>query len=94
MALGACCNFHTLHMRCLILDVKLGTCAMKRETDQGVVDARLNVYGVTNLKVADMSIAPLNVGTVNTERSLLAYCLNISLRTRVRQRSSLERRLQ
>ncbi|KAG1750334.1 GMC oxidoreductase-domain-containing protein [Suillus paluster] len=41
----------------------LGTCAMKPRTDQGVVDARLNVYGVTNLKVADLSIAPKNVGT-------------------------------
>ncbi|KAG2117113.1 GMC oxidoreductase-domain-containing protein [Suillus discolor] len=41
----------------------LGTCAMKPRADQGVIDARLNVYGVTNLKVADMSIAPINVGT-------------------------------
>ncbi|KAG2364393.1 hypothetical protein BDR07DRAFT_1375068 [Suillus spraguei] len=40
----------------------LGTCAMKPEADKGVVDTRLNVYGVSNLKVADMSIAPLNVG--------------------------------
>ncbi|KAG1799376.1 GMC oxidoreductase-domain-containing protein [Suillus plorans] len=41
----------------------LGTCAMKSRADQGVVDARLNVYGVTNLKVADLSIVPKNVGT-------------------------------
>ncbi|KAG2739297.1 P-loop containing nucleoside triphosphate hydrolase protein [Suillus brevipes Sb2] len=40
---------------------------MKPESDQGVVDARLNVYGVMGLKVADMSIAPKNVGTVGTE---------------------------
>jgi choline dehydrogenase-like flavoprotein len=39
---------------------------MKPRVDQGVVDTRLNVYGVTNLKVADMSIAPKNVGTVGT----------------------------
>jgi hypothetical protein len=39
---------------------------MKPRADQGVVDARLNVYGVTNLKVADMSITPKNVGTVGT----------------------------
>ncbi|KAJ7696926.1 GMC oxidoreductase-domain-containing protein [Mycena rosella] len=46
----------------------LGTCAMKPRAQSGVVDARLNVYGVKNLKVADMSIAPLNVGanTYNT----------------------------
>ncbi|KAJ7493832.1 GMC oxidoreductase-domain-containing protein [Mycena latifolia] len=46
----------------------LGTCAMKPRDQGGVVDPRLNVYGVTNLKVADMSIAPLNIGanTYNT----------------------------
>ncbi|KAI0310619.1 alcohol oxidase-like protein [Amylostereum chailletii] len=40
----------------------LGTCAMKPRAEGGVVDPRLNVYDVTNLKVADMSIAPGNVG--------------------------------
>ncbi|KAG1874709.1 GMC oxidoreductase-domain-containing protein [Suillus subalutaceus] len=49
----------------------LGTCAMKSEADQGVVDARLNVYGVSSLKVADMSIAPLNVGTNTYSTALL-----------------------
>ncbi|KAJ8591710.1 alcohol oxidase [Rhizopogon salebrosus TDB-379] len=49
----------------------LGTCAMKQEADQGVVDARLNVYGVTNLKVADMSIVPLNIGTNTCSIALL-----------------------
>ncbi|KAF9025566.1 alcohol oxidase, partial [Hymenopellis radicata] len=46
----------------------LGTCAMKPRAASGVVDPRLNVYGVKNLKVADMSIAPLNVSanTYNT----------------------------
>ncbi|KAG1846420.1 hypothetical protein DFJ58DRAFT_892952 [Suillus subalutaceus] len=49
----------------------LGTCAMESEADQGVVDARLNVYGVSNLKVADMSISPLNVGTNTYSTALL-----------------------
>lgn len=40
----------------------LGTCAMKPLKDGGVVDARLNVYGTQNLKVADLSIAPENIG--------------------------------
>ncbi|THU82506.1 alcohol oxidase [Dendrothele bispora CBS 962.96] len=46
----------------------LGTCAMKPREQNGVVDSSLNVYGVQNLKVADMSIAPKNVGanTYNT----------------------------
>ncbi|KAH9033868.1 alcohol oxidase-like protein [Lactarius pseudohatsudake] len=39
----------------------LGTCAMKPCEQGGVVDARLNVYGVRGLKVADLSIAPANV---------------------------------
>ncbi|KAG2111065.1 GMC oxidoreductase-domain-containing protein [Suillus cothurnatus] len=49
----------------------LGTCAMKPRADQGVVDARLNVYGVTNLKVADLSIVPKNVGTNTYSTALL-----------------------
>ncbi|KAF9041063.1 alcohol oxidase [Hymenopellis radicata] len=46
----------------------LGTCAMKPRNQNGVVDSRLNVYGTEGLKVADMSIAPSNVGsnTYNT----------------------------
>ncbi|KAJ6543116.1 alcohol oxidase-like protein [Mycena capillaripes] len=43
----------------------LGTCAMKPLEQGGVVDSKLNVYGVKNLKVADLSIPPSNV-TSNT----------------------------
>ncbi|KAJ7772260.1 GMC oxidoreductase-domain-containing protein [Mycena metata] len=39
----------------------LGTCAMKPFDKGGVVDPKLNVYGVKNLKVADVSIPPSNV---------------------------------
>ncbi|KAJ7130938.1 GMC oxidoreductase-domain-containing protein [Mycena filopes] len=48
----------------------LGTCAMKPRSQGGVVDHRLNVYGVKSLKVADLSIAPSNVGS-NTYSSAL-----------------------
>jgi hypothetical protein len=67
---------------------------MKPEEDQGVVDARLNVYGVTNLKVADMSIAPKNVGTVSTERRMVDEQSHSITRTRIQRRSLSERRLQ
>ncbi|KIK65269.1 hypothetical protein GYMLUDRAFT_39626 [Collybiopsis luxurians FD-317 M1] len=40
----------------------LGTCSMKPREKGGVVDSRLNVYGVTDLKVAGISISPGNVG--------------------------------
>ncbi|KAJ7731065.1 GMC oxidoreductase-domain-containing protein [Mycena metata] len=39
----------------------LGTCAMKPLEQGGVVDSKLNVYGVKQLKVADLSIPPSNV---------------------------------
>ena len=51
---------------------------MKPEADLGVVDARLNVYGVTNLKVADLSIVPKNVGTVGTKQTLWMWDLTVS----------------
>ncbi|KAI9460309.1 GMC oxidoreductase-domain-containing protein [Boletus coccyginus] len=49
----------------------LGTCAMKPRNQGGVVDARLNVYGVEGLKVADMSISPTNVGNNTYSTALL-----------------------
>ncbi|KAJ6519466.1 GMC oxidoreductase-domain-containing protein [Mycena sanguinolenta] len=53
----------------------LGTCAMKPRNGMGVVDERLNVYGVEGLKVAvslssQISIAPANVGA-NTNSTAL-----------------------
>ncbi|KAJ7156219.1 GMC oxidoreductase-domain-containing protein [Mycena filopes] len=49
----------------------LGTCAMRPREEGGVVDPRLNVYGVSNLKVVDMSIAPLNVGANTYHTAIL-----------------------
>ncbi|KAA1473388.1 alcohol oxidase-like protein [Dentipellis sp. KUC8613] len=40
----------------------MGTCGMKPREAGGVVDSKLNVYGIQGLKVADMSISPSNVG--------------------------------
>lgn len=40
--------------------------------DHGVLDERLNVHGVKNLKVADLSICPDNVGC-NTCTSSLSF---------------------
>jgi alcohol oxidase len=46
----------------------MGTCRMGASEDDAVVDPSLSVYGVEGLKVADMSIPPLNVAanTMNT----------------------------
>ena len=52
--------------------MQLGTCAMKPRSEGGVVDSKLNVYGVENLKVADLSIPPSNVAAV----SLFPECRN------------------
>lgn len=40
----------------------LGTCKMAPRDKKGVVDHKLSVHGVQNLKVADLSIPPENVG--------------------------------
>ncbi|ETW83635.1 GMC oxidoreductase 6 [Heterobasidion irregulare TC 32-1] len=48
----------------------LGTCAMKPRDAGGVVDSRLNVYGVEGLKIADLSICPGNV-SANTYSTAL-----------------------
>ncbi|KAH8697199.1 putative choline dehydrogenase [Talaromyces proteolyticus] len=49
----------------------MGTCAMKPRESNGVVDENLNVYGVANLKVVDLSICPSNV-SANTYATALA----------------------
>ncbi|KAK7753399.1 hypothetical protein SLS62_004690 [Diatrype stigma] len=49
----------------------LGTCKMKPKEEMGVVDSSLNVYGVENLKIVDLSIVPSNVAA-NTGSTALA----------------------
>ena len=49
----------------LIFRTQLGTCVMKPREKGGVVDPRLNVYGIEGLKVADLSICPTNVACVS-----------------------------
>ncbi|KAI0703058.1 alcohol oxidase-like protein [Cytidiella melzeri] len=56
----------------------LGTCAMKPRAEGGVVDSNLNVYGVKNLKVADLSIPPSNVAA-NTYSTTLAVAEKAAL---------------
>lgn len=48
----------------------LGTSKMASRERMGVVDASLSVYGVTGLKVVDLSIAPENVGA-NTNNTAM-----------------------
>ncbi|KAI6717188.1 GMC oxidoreductase [Diplocarpon mali] len=48
----------------------LGTAKMAPREKDGVVDKDLNVYGVTGLKVIDLSIAPENVGA-NTNNTAI-----------------------
>ncbi|CAJ2508973.1 Uu.00g139990.m01.CDS01 [Anthostomella pinea] len=48
----------------------LGTAKMAPREEMGVVDKDLNVYGARGLKVADLSIAPENVGA-NTNNTAL-----------------------
>ncbi|KAM7205180.1 GMC oxidoreductase domain containing protein [Naviculisporaceae sp. PSN 640] len=60
----------------------LGTCKMAPLENGGVVDKDLNVYGVGQLKLADLSIAPGNVGahTNNTAMVIGEKAADIILR--------------
>ncbi|KAH8176375.1 GMC oxidoreductase domain-containing protein [Sarocladium implicatum] len=49
----------------------MGTCKMAPKEAGGVVDPRLSVYGVSGLKVADLSIVPRNVAA-NTASTAMA----------------------
>jgi alcohol oxidase len=49
----------------------LGTCRMAPRDKGGVVDENLSVYGVTGLKLADLSICPGNVGANTNNTALL-----------------------
>lgn len=49
----------------------MGTSKMAPFKEGGVVDATLSVYGVKNLKVADLSVPPLNVAA-NTANTAIA----------------------
>lgn len=50
----------------------LGSCKMAPREEMGVVDGNLNVYGVHNLKLVDLSILPENVGANTNNVSIQA----------------------
>ncbi|KAK2596123.1 hypothetical protein QQS21_006470 [Conoideocrella luteorostrata] len=60
----------------------LGTCKMAAESNFGVVDNELNVYGVKGLKIADLSMAPgiVAVNTMNTAVILSEKAADIIIR--------------
>ena len=60
----------------------LGTAKMAPRDKLGVVDKNLNVYGVTGLKVIDLSIVPENIGanTCNTAMAIGEKGADIILR--------------
>ncbi|KAH6871237.1 GMC oxidoreductase-domain-containing protein [Thelonectria olida] len=49
----------------------IATCKMAPLDENGVVDERLNVWGTTGLKLADLSIAPKNVGGNTNNTAML-----------------------
>jgi alcohol oxidase len=60
----------------------MGTCRMGNRKDHAVVDRSLSVYGVEGLKVADMSIPPLNVAanTMNTAVAIAEKAADIFIK--------------
>jgi alcohol oxidase len=48
----------------------IGTCKMAPREENGVVDERLNVWGTEGLKLADLSIPPMNV-SANTNNTAM-----------------------
>lgn len=49
----------------------LGTCKMAPQDAKGVVDENLSVYGVKGLKIADLSICPMNLAAHTNATALL-----------------------
>lgn len=48
----------------------LGTCKMAPRAEGGVVDARLGVHGVEGLRLADLSVLPVNIGCNSNSMAL------------------------
>jgi alcohol oxidase len=60
----------------------MGTCRMGTQEDNAVVDRNLSVYGVEGLKVADLSVPPLNVAanTMNTAIAIAEKAADIFIK--------------
>jgi choline dehydrogenase-like flavoprotein len=54
-------------------DHPLGTAAMLPESDGGVVDPEVRVYGTTNVRIADASVIPMHVSAHTTVRTAFYY---------------------
>lgn len=62
-----------MRARCETVYHPVSTCRMAPRVEGGVVDARLRVYGVDGLRVADASVFPWIVSG-HTVRVLLSCC--------------------
>ncbi len=56
----------------------MGTCAMKRREDRGVVDSRLSVYGTRNLKIVGANTYNTAIAIGEKAAVLIAEDLGIS----------------
>ena len=55
----------------------VGTCRMAKNSDEGVVDSNLKVFGVDNLYVCDGSVFP-TAGNVNNGLTIAALAMRLA----------------
>ena len=68
----------------VVVITQLGTCAMKKREDGGVVDSRLNVYGVEGLKIAGAcSVRLMNSGSLTGDLDMSICPSNVAAVCRI-----------